>query len=617
MRQQLSTARTTEAFGDWPLLASLASELASIDQATEISGAPPFDRDAHPTFRSLIDELRRAHACLGERLGSRFERSFAEATALASYLPSTQAPPWEKLIEATRPLRASLLLGSALVAGFDDALAAAAMVADPGGYDRLGRRLDDLRAISELQGRAWSAVDSQISHHLTAPADGPTPEEDFGPDTLAEEILASVRARLEALPKDEEWAVWVGTLAGPGGANDRFRSLVSGPVAVCGVPCGEDVDRWLAEARDSLMMAFREVGLDPPADVEALGEPMRFQDHEVLTAAQLWGSLAEPASFVARVFVSAQSSDDAVRQAKTLISALYSMEDPRVGHDLRSRARVWTPEGVWSSSAVDATDRAEGEIHATQAGLRAAHVWARDLKTPLSSIEMERLATRSLVRDPDASLDVRLARSVTAVEALAPRDLKLDDVPFRLWYHDAWDRAHRLITDAVGAVSGLSVQWSLSDQAARDELNSLQGQMNTDAPRRSPEERLRLAQSAAELLHHEHPRRRFVEDSVVALGDRARFSAERKAHSAAFDRARRHRNLVVHGHRLADAATAPSVEYVTRMLEVAIYAEDACRRKTETACLGSLADFPAVRRHNPQTFGALLEAAPPADALTS
>lgn len=602
LRQQLSEACTTDPFGDWPLIASLAAELPSIDHATELSGSPPFDRDAHPTFRSLIIELNRARACLGDRLGSRLQSAFEEVSTLASYSHATQAPPWEKLIEATRPLRASLLLGSAVVAGFDDALAAAELVADPGGYDRLGRRLDDLRAISELQGRGWSAVENTISRHLTAPDDPPAGEGEFGPGTAAEEILASLRSRLDPLPAEEEWAVWVGTLAGPGGANDRFPSLVSGPVAVCGLPCGEDVEHWLAEARDTLTVAFQEIGLDPPADVKALGQPMRFQDVEVLNAAELWASLAKPASFVARVAVSAQSREHAVRHAKTMIRALYSMEDPRVGRDVRSRARVWTPEGTWSSSSADATDRAEGEVYATQAGLRAAYVWARDLKTPLSNVEMERLAARSLIRDPDASLDVRLARAVTAVEGLRPRALKLDDVPFRLWYHDAWDRAHRLITNAVGAVSGLSVQWSLSDQAARHELNSLQGQMNTDAYRHSPKERLQLAQSAARLLHPEHPRRRFVEDSVAALNDRVRFSAERKAHSGAFDRARRHRNLVVHGHRLADAATAPSVEFLGRMLEVAINAEDARRRKTRTACLGSLADFPAVQRHNPQTF---------------
>jgi hypothetical protein len=616
LRQQLDAARTTDAFGGWPLIASLAAELGSIDYATELSGSPPFDRDAHTTFRSLVHELNCAHACLGDRLRSMIQSAFEDVTTLASYSHPTEQPPWEKLIEVTRPLRANLLLGCAVVAGFDDALEAAESVAGPGGYDRLGRRLDDLRAISELQGRGWSAVSSEISQHLAAPEDRPAGAGEFGPGTAVVEILESLRARLDRLPAEQEWAVWVGTLAGPGGANDRFPSVVSGPVAVCGLPCGENVERWFAEARESLTMAFRQVGLDPPADVKALGEPLRYQDFELLSGAELWASLARPSSFVARVVVSAQSSEHAVRQAKTMIRALYGMEDPRIGRDLRSRARVWTPEGRWSSSDVDATDRAEGEIYATQAGVRAAHVWARDLKTPLSNVEMERLAARSLIRDPDASLDVRLSRAFSAFEGLKPRDLKLEDVPFRLWYHDAWDRAHRLVDDAVGAVSGLLVQASLPDQAARQKLNALQGEMNTHARRRPPEERLRLAQDAAELLHPEHPRRQFVEDSVAALDDRARFSAERKAHSAAFARARRHRNFVVHGHRLADATIAPSVEFLTRMLEVAINVEDASGRKTRTACLGSLSDFPAVRGHNPQTFNALLDAVPPLDTPT-
>jgi hypothetical protein len=360
LRQQLDAARTTDAFGSWPLIASLTAELASIDHATELTGSPPFDRDAQPTFLALIDDLNCAHACLGDRLGSMIQSVFEDVVTLASYSHATQPAPWEKLIEATRPLRANLMLGFAVVAGFDDALEAAESVADPGGYDRLGRRLDDLRAISELQGRGWSAVGSEISQQLTAPENRPAGAGEFGPGTASEEILKSLRARLDPLPAEQEWAVWVGTLAGPGGANDRFPSVVSGPVAVCGLPCGEDVERWLAEARESLTMAFRQVDLDPPADVKALEEPMRYQDFDVLNAAELWASLAKPSSFVARVVVSAQSSEHAVRQAKTMIRALYGMEDPGIGRDLRSRARVWTPQGRWSSSDVDATDRAEG-----------------------------------------------------------------------------------------------------------------------------------------------------------------------------------------------------------------------------------------------------------------
>jgi hypothetical protein len=158
LRQQLSEARTTDAFGDWPLIASLAAELASIDHATELSGSPPFDRDGHRTFRSLINQLNRAHACIGDRLESRLQSALADVTTLASYSHATQAPPWEKLIEATRPLRAS------------------------------------------LSARGWSVVDNTISRHLTAPDDRLAGEGAFGPDTAAEEILASLRTRLDSLP---------------------------------------------------------------------------------------------------------------------------------------------------------------------------------------------------------------------------------------------------------------------------------------------------------------------------------------------------------------------------------------------------------------------------------
>jgi len=76
----------------------------------------------------------------------------------------------------------------------------------------------------------------------------------------------------------------------------------------------------------------------------------------------LWKKGGLAAFKKARVVVSAHSSEHAVRQAKTMIRALYGMEDPRIGRDLRSRARVWTPEGRWSSSDVDATDLAEAAL---------------------------------------------------------------------------------------------------------------------------------------------------------------------------------------------------------------------------------------------------------------
>jgi hypothetical protein len=610
LRQQLSTARTEGGFGNVPLIASLAAELASIDEATQISGHPPFDGDAHPTFRSLVADLKRAHASLGDQLGSLIQDVIDDAAALQSYPQETQQPPWEKLIEATRPLRRDVLLGGAVVAGFDDALEAAEAVEDPGGHDRLERRLSDLRAVSELQGRGWKAVADEIREHFTVPPAGRrTGPGEFSPGTPADEILASLRARLEALPVEQEWVVWVGALAGPGGSNDRFPSLVSGPVAVCGLPCGENTEEWLEEARASLAMAFREAGLDLPADVKALGKPIQVQGVEFTTAAELWGSLGRPSSFVARVVVSAQSGEHAITQAKAMIRALYGMEDARVGRDLRSNVRVWTPRGTWWGSVIDASDHMQGEVYATQVGLRAAHVWARDLKSPLSAVELERLTARSLVRDPDASLDVRLARAFSSLEGLKARKLKLEQVPYRLWCHDAWDRAHRLADDAVSAVSGFFLQGSLPDEAARQELNGRQAEMLAGTRGRSPRERLRLAQGAAELLHPEHPHRRFVEDSVAALDDPARFSAERKAHTAAFARARRHRNLVVHGHRLTNGAFAPSVDFLTRLLEVAIGAEDARDRQMRTACLGSLRQEPSVRPA-PRTFGEVFEAVP-------
>lgn len=612
LRQQLGAARSSTALGDIPLIA-LAAELGSLDDATQATGRAPFEQGAHRTFGSLVDDLRRAHANLGQELQSITKEAIEAVEALGSYPKCTQ-PPWEKLIEATRPLRRALLLGRAVVAGFDDALEAARKVGDPGGYDRLGRRLNELRILSEHQGRGWKSVSGAIDEHFSVQShDRPRAPGESGAGTPAEVILDRLRERLEQLPVEQEWVVWVGALAGPGGENDRFSSLVSGPVTVCGVPCGGNPEEWLVDARVSLEMAFREAGQDVPADVRALGEAIVFQGVEFVSAAELWGSLGSPASFVARVVVSAQSGEHAIVQGKAMLRALYGMEDARVGRDLRSNVRVWTPRGTWWEAKVDASDRMEGEIYATQVGLRAAHTWARDLATPVSAVDLERLAARSLVRDPDASLHVRLARAHSSLEELKERDLKPDQWPYRLWYHDAWDRAHRLANDAVSVVSSHFLQGVVLDVAARHEFHERQVEMLAAArgpsSERAPRELLRLAQRVADLLHPEQPQRRFVEDCTAALDDTERFSNERKSHAAWFASARRHRNLVVHGHRLTDSAIASSVEFLTRQLEVAIGAEDARAKQARTACFGSLRHEPTLKP-GPRTYGDLLEAAP-------
>jgi hypothetical protein len=104
----------------------------------------------------------------------------------------------------------------------------------------------------------------------------------------------------------------------------------------------------------------------------------------------------------------------------------------------------------------------------------------------LSDVELERLTARSLVRDTDASLDVRLARAFSSLEGLKARNLKLEQVPYRLWCHDARDRAHRLADDAVNAVSGFFLQGPLPDETARQDLNGRQAEMLAGTRGRSP-----------------------------------------------------------------------------------------------------------------------------------
>ena len=605
LRQQLSAARTTEAFGDVPLLAALLAELDSIERLFEQSGRLPFDDDAHRTFRSIVSDLEGALGQLGPQLARLAGPAVGEVIGAASSTPRQGGPPWERLLADTAELRAGLRHGSAVSAGFGDAIAAAEKTGENGGYGRLGRRLDDLRAVAELQGRDWKAVCDVAARHLSMPPDARAAGSgEFARGTAGSEILDSLRTRIADPPAEQEWIVWVGTLAGPGGARDRFDSLVSGPVAVCGLPCREDVDEWLEDVRMDLTMAFREAGQDPPADVRALGTAAEL-GFGPWSATGLWESLAKPSSFVARVAVLARSTEQATDRAKALLRALYGMEDPRVARDLRSRTRVWMPQGGWSSGRIDARDHAEGELYATQAGLKAAALWARDLASPLADSDLERLAARSLVRDPDASLDVRLARAFSALEGMRSPALKLEQFPYRLWYHDAWDRAHRLVDNAVAAVSGILLEPAITGEDARQALRALQREL--DGSRRSPRERIALARRAAATLRSNDIHRRFVEDSATALDDRATFSRERAAHTAAFARARRHRNLVVHGHRLSETALAPSVAFLTRCLEVAVAAEAARARELPTACLGSLKDEPAIKRPGPQSFGALFD----------
>ena len=310
-------------------------------------------------------------------------------------------------------------------------------------------RLDELRAIAELQRGPWVRTKNTIEYHLTiceTRDDDSTSHGRYLPETEPAVILGALREALRVPIPEQRWAVWISTLAGPSPeSNVPAAAIVSGPIAVSGRVCTGETGSWLVRVQEELTTAFGAAGLEVPADVIAMGEPARFRGSVVLDGEQMWSHIASPASFVARVAVSARSSEEAIAKAREALRAVYGFSEPGLPGDVRPDAIVWTETSGWALPSITARHRSVGELRAPRHAARAVAGWAQDLGSPLDAAKLDLLRSRALVRTASVALEVRLMRAFASLEALTPAGSKFDHVAGRLWVRTLRGEAHTML----------------------------------------------------------------------------------------------------------------------------------------------------------------------------
>lgn len=258
-------------------------------------------------------------------------------------------PPWAALFEAGSALKTFLGDSDSLIAAFDDALKATCQERVEDAIVALAPRLDELRGIAELQRGPWARTKNTIEHHLMSSERRDEESPSLGlypPGTEAAVVLAALREALRTPIHDQEWAVWISTLAGPAPeAEAPVGVIVSGPVAVSGRPCTGELGCWLVQVRKDIATAFSAAGREVPPDVLALGEPARFRGSVLLDGDQLWSRVASPPSFVARVAVRPTSSEEAIDEAREALRAVYGFSESGLPGDVRDDATRRSPAG--------------------------------------------------------------------------------------------------------------------------------------------------------------------------------------------------------------------------------------------------------------------------------
>ena len=185
--------------------------------------------------------------------------------------------------------------------------------------------------------------------------------------------------------------------------------------------------------REELTGAFRASGLPVPADVLALGEPSRYGEVVVLEAEQLWGRMASPSSFVARIVVEATNAEEAVRRAREAIQAVYDFSATGIAHDMRTDAIVWSEASGWAKPSSTASGLAVGELMAARHASRVVGRWADELGAPLDADKLDLVRARALVRNSRVQPEVRLMRAFASLEALTPAGVRFDTVACQSW----------------------------------------------------------------------------------------------------------------------------------------------------------------------------------------
>jgi hypothetical protein len=594
LRTQLSTACVDRDTGDVPPLALLADEIAGMARFHRETGQLPFGGSSGTAdYRSLTADLDASLVRVGPHL-----RDMASAELAGSYdaqwHPPVKGarPPWTMLFAAGDALMSRLRNPEALTAALDDALEATRQDRLEDALVALAPQLDELRALSELQRGPWKRTQSLIEAHLTVRGtDDESPG--FGrhpPGTAPAEVVTALKHALRTPVAKREWAVWMSTLAGPSPETETPAApIVSGPIAVSGRACTGDIRPWLERIRDELSVAFTSADRAVPPDVLALGEPARFRKSILLDGEELWSHVASPASFVARVAVSATSSEEAVHEAREALRAVYGFSEPGLPGDIRPDAVVWTQEGGWAKPSSTARDLAMGAIHATRHATRAAKVWAQDLNSPLDTEELDLLRSRALIHTTSVAPEVRLMRAFASLEALTPAARKLDHVAGRLWVRTLRGEAYELLVHLLNRVREPHSLGPPREGATWDERKA----RATDLYNQSLRWNIGLLDAIDSVLDVIHP------DALAPALSRATrtfltqsgtLAEAKERHAAAWKRARRHRNLTTHGHRVSDRALAPTVAFLAEQLECAISAK--ADDSLAATWLGSLATEP-------------------------
>lgn len=594
LRVQLSTARIARDTGSVPPLALLVDEIAGMARFHRQTGHLPFGGYAATAdYLSLTADLDASLGQIGPRL-----RGIATTALTGSYdarwqPPSRGAhPPWTTLFEAGDALMSRLRDPEALVAALDDAFEATRRDRLEDALVALAPQLDELRALSELQRAPWRRTQSLVEAHLTVRGKD---EESLGfgrhpAGTEPAEILAALKDALRKPVTEREWAVWTSTLAGPSPEHETpSAAIVSGPFAVSGRPCTGDIHPWLERIRDELSVAFTSAGRPVPADVLALGEPQIIDGTAVFTGEQLWSHVASPASFVARVAVCATSSEEAIHEAQEALIAVYGFSEPGLPGDVRPDAVVWTEAGGWAKPSSTARDLAMGAVHATRHATRAVRAWAQDLGSPLDSEELDLLRSRSLVQMSSASTEVRLMRAFASLEALTPAGSKLDHVAGRLWVRTLQTEAYELLGHLLSRVRDPAFPDPPCEGALWDDRKARAADLY-EMSLRWNSGLLDAIDHVLEVIHPDALTPALSRATRILLKQPGALAEAKERHAAAWKRARRHRNLTTHGHRVSDRTLAPTVSFLADQLECAIAAK--ADDTPAAAWLGSLASGP-------------------------
>lgn len=606
LRIQLSTASVARDTGGVPPIALLADEMAGMARFHRETSHLPFG--GYPgtdSYRSLSADLEVSLGQMGRNLRHIVSGALGDDYD-AAWKPPSQGdkPPWVKLFGAGDALLTRLRDPEALIAALDDALEATRSDHLDDALVALAPQLDELRAICELQRGPWRRTQSLIESYLTVRGTETPRGGKFPLGTPPSEILTALKEALRRPVFERDWAVWLSTLAGPSAENEvPSAAVVSGPIAVSGRPCTGDIRDWLERVRDEVAVAFSFEGKATPPDVLALGEPSRLRGSTLRDGEELWSHVASPTSFVARVAVRATSSEEAVVRAREALSAVYGFGEAGLSGDIRPDAVVWTDDGGWSKPQVTARDLALGTVHATRHAIRAATVWAEDLESPLDADELDLLRSRALVHTNLAPPEVRLMRAFASLERLTEAGTKLDHVVQRLWPRTLQHATHQLLTHLLGRVRDRSSLAPLRDGATYAERDARLAALHE----KSLKWNIELLDALDEVLDLIHPdalapalsraTRRFLTEPMVV-------SEAKTRHAAAWKRARRHRNLAVHGHRVSDRALGPTVEFLSDQLECAISAK--AEIGSATSWLGALASEPDVERIGATAAGLLV-----------